>query len=80
MFTVAMATQDPSNSMNGGFSIQLSEQQQPHEHRLSSIRTEQYNFNNVLYTGTLWMGSGAFKQDVAIVFDTGSDWLIVEVE
>ena len=26
------------------------------------------------------MGSGAFKQDMSVVFDTGSDWLIVEVE
>ena len=32
----------------------------------------------MVYTGTLWMGSGAYKQDVNVVFDTGSDWLIVE--
>ena len=34
----------------------------------------------MVYTGTLWMGSYIFKQDVTLVFDTGSDWLIVEVD
>ena len=62
-----------------GFSIKLEQKKLAHPHKLSAARQEQYNVDNMVYIGTLWMGSSGFKQDVVVVFDTGSDWLIVEV-
>ena len=69
------------DSVEKGFSLRLDQKKNKREeHRLGSIRQEQYNYENMVYTGTLWMGSYIFKQDVTLVFDTGSDWLIVEVD
>jgi Eukaryotic aspartyl protease len=34
------------------------------------------NSNNLLYTGTVYIGSD--KQSFELIFDTGSDWLVVE--
>ena len=38
------------------------------------------NYYNYIYLGTLYMGSGPVKQEIVTNFDTGSDWLVVEID
>ena len=42
------------------------------------IRLSQRNDQNYQYIGKVYMGVD--KQEVSVVFDTGSDWLIVQID
>ena len=65
-----------------GFSLRLhhtrKEQKKSHHLSARSARQELANTLNYIYTGSLWMGKGGYKQEMRINFDTGSDWLVVE--
>ena len=38
------------------------------------------NYYNYIYLGKIYMGSGPVKQEIVTNFDTGSDWLVVEID
>ena len=63
-----------------GFSLKLTQASHSNHHRLGYTRTKITNYQNQIYTGPIWVGGGEIKQEMQVVFDTGSDWLILETD
>ena len=38
------------------------------------------NYYNYIYLGKIYMGDSLLKQEIITNFDTGSDWLVVEID
>ena len=49
-----------------------------YESDLSLQHTTLNNSLNLFYHGSLWVGSG--REQLELIFDTGSDWLVLETD
>lgn len=75
-----LSSSDESLNFDGGVSIRMTRTETTKHKRLTSLQAgnatmPQTNHDNLEYVGPLYIGGTG--QELSLVWDTGSDWLVV---